>query len=99
METLARAIKGTELQEWWSAQETYTERSLLHEGGVLRPDRIYRRADGRWVVADYKTGVSKPEHEAQVRQYAELLEPILGERPLPVLLYLRETEILVHEFP
>ena len=99
VETLARAIKGPELQEWWSAQETYTERSLLHEGGVLRPDRIYRRADGRWVVADYKTGAPKPEHEAQVRQYADLLEPVLGERPLPVLLYLRETEILVHEFP
>ena len=98
METLARAIKGPELQEWWSAQETYTERSLLHEGGVLRPDRIYRRADGRWVVADYKTGAPQAEHEEQVRRYADLLEPVLGERPLPVVLYLRRPTILRHEF-
>jgi ATP-dependent exoDNAse (exonuclease V) beta subunit len=98
VDTLALALQSPELAEWWSATETYTERSLLHEGGVLRPDRIYRRADGRWVVADYKTGAPQAEHEEQVRRYATLLEPVLGERPLPVVLYLRKPTILRHEF-
>jgi len=98
VDTLALALESPELAEWWSATETYTERSLLHEGGVLRPDRIYRRADGRWVVADYKTGAPQAEHEEQVRRYATLLEPVLGERPLPVVLYLRKPTILRHEF-
>ncbi|MEY2752124.1 MAG: hypothetical protein RLZZ570_70 [Bacteroidota bacterium] len=99
VDTLALALDAPELADWWSATETYTERSLLHEGGVLRPDRIYRRADGRWVVADYKTGAPQAEHEEQVRRYADLLEPVLGERPLPVVLYLRRPTILRHEFP
>lgn len=99
VDTLALALAAPELADWWSATETYTERSLLHEGGVLRPDRIYRRADGRWVVADYKTGAPQAEHEEQVRRYADLLEPVLGERPLPVVLYLRRPTILRHEFP
>ncbi|MFZ9527415.1 MAG: PD-(D/E)XK nuclease family protein, partial [Schleiferiaceae bacterium] len=98
VDTLALALPSPEFAEWWSATETYTERSLLHEGGVLRPDRIYRRADGRWVVADYKTGAPQAEHEEQVRRYATLLEPVLGERPLPVVLYLRKPTILRHEF-
>ncbi|KRO71724.1 MAG: hypothetical protein ABR83_01625, partial [Cryomorphaceae bacterium BACL18 MAG-120924-bin36] len=70
VDTLALALDAPELADWWTATETYTERSLLHEGGVLRPDRIYRRADGRWVVADYKTGAPQAEHEEQVRRYA-----------------------------
>jgi ATP-dependent exoDNAse (exonuclease V) beta subunit len=98
VDTLALALDAPELADWWTATETYTERSLLHEGGVLRPDRIYRRADGRWVVADYKTGAPQAEHEVQVRRYADLLEPVLGERPLPVVLYLRRPTILRHEF-
>ena len=98
VDTLALALDAPELADWWTATETYTERSLLHEGGVLRPDRIYRRADGRWVVADYKTGAPQAEHEEQVRRYADLLEPVLGERPLPVVLYLRRPIILRHEF-
>ena len=98
VDTLALALDAPELADWWTATETYTERSLLHEGGVLRPDRIYRRADGRWVVADYKTGAPQAEHEEQVRRYADLLEPVLGERPLPVVLYLRRPTILRHEF-
>lgn len=99
VDTLALALDSPELADWWTATETYTERSLLHDGGVLRPDRIYRRADGRWVVADYKTGAPQAEHEEQVRRYADLLEPVLGERPLPVVLYLRRPTILRHEFP
>lgn len=99
VDTLALALDSPELADWWTATETYTERSLLHEGGVLRPDRIYRRADGRWVVADYKTGAPQAEHEEQVCRYADLLEPVLGERPLPVVLYLRRPTILRHEFP
>ena len=98
VDTLALALDAPELADWWTATETYTERSVLHEGGVLRPDRIYRRADGRWVVADYKTGAPQAEHEEQVRRYADLLEPVLGERPLPVVLYLRRPTILRHEF-
>ncbi len=98
VDTLALALDAPELADWWTATEIYTERSLLHEGGVLRPDRIYRRADGRWVVADYKTGAPQAEHEEQVRRYADLLEPVLGERPLPVVLYLRRPTILRHEF-
>lgn len=98
VDTLALALDSPELADWWTATETYTERSLLHEGGVLRPDRIYRRADGRWVVADYKTGAPQAEHEEQVCRYADLLEPVLGERPLPVVLYLRRPTILRHEF-
>jgi ATP-dependent exoDNAse (exonuclease V) beta subunit len=98
VDTLALALDAPELADWWTATETYTERSLLHDGGVLRPDRIYRRSDGRWVVADYKTGAPQAEHEEQVRRYATLLEPVLGERPLPVVLYLRRPTILRHEF-
>jgi len=68
------------------------------KGGCCAPTAFTRRADGRWVVADYKTGAPQAEHEEQVRRYATLLEPVLGERPLPVVLYLRKPTILRHEF-
>lgn len=57
-----------------AAAEVYNERGLLIPGGQQKiPDRLVF-LEGRWYLADYKTGQELAEHEKQIREYAGLLE-------------------------
>lgn len=66
-------------------------------------DRLDRRADGRLVIVDYKTGRAPSEHHETAKMtgvytYAFLCEAILGERPAEVrLLYLRKPTQIASE--
>lgn len=57
-----------------TAAEVYNERGLLIPGGQHKiPDRLVF-LEGKWYLADYKTGQELAEHENQIREYAGLLE-------------------------
>lgn len=52
------------------------ERTLLvDEHTRLRPDKLIVK-DTKAIVLDFKTGSALPKHEAQIRQYAEVLQKI-----------------------
>lgn len=62
---------------WWADDnEVYNERPIvgLPDGTALRPDRVVRTADGRWIVVDYKFGQEITErHAEQVGRYCDML--------------------------
>jgi hypothetical protein len=50
-----------------------TERNILQpDGETIRPDRVLVK-DDRAIVIDYKTGIEKAEHIAQINKYAHSL--------------------------
>lgn len=47
---------------------------------TYRPDRLVETADGFFII-DFKTGTEKPQHEEQIKKYAQILER-LGKKVL-----------------
>lgn len=73
----------------------YNERSLLLENGKQKiPDRIVEK-DGQWYIADYKSGIPRPEHRKQIEEYKMLLEAAGKPVAKLYLIYLNEEEIAV----
>ena len=75
-------------------EAVYAERSLHLGGGqVGRPDRVVKLEDG-WHVIDFKTGVPRDGHEAQVRGYAEAIHSMHpAEKVHGWLIYTEVTEL------
>lgn len=63
------------LQSWFASDwQAMREHEILLPGGAIkRPDRVIVK-DKEARVLDYKTGQPKPAHEAQVKEYAALLQ-------------------------
>lgn len=75
----------------------YTERDLLlPDGTTKRPDRISILPNGAIILLDYKTGKPLPEHEQQLKEYANLLAEAGFAKPTVFLVYLDEN-IVAHE--
>jgi CRISPR/Cas system-associated exonuclease Cas4 (RecB family) len=71
----------------------FNEREILTENGlVLRPDRMVFRKEGA-AVLDYKTGVPKPEHRAQVRAYRQAVEESGYAVESAILVYINENQV------
>ncbi len=66
--------------------EVVSERDFFSPDGILRPDRVVIWPD-KALVADFKTGVKRPEHEQQVRRYAHYLSAMLNLPVSGLLLY------------
>lgn len=66
--------------------EILTERDFLSPEGILRPDRVVIWSD-KAIVADFKTGVARAEHEQQIRRYAQYLSQMLHVPVQGLLLY------------
>lgn len=66
---------------------------LLPNGSIQRPDRIVAYTD-RTVLIDYKFGEARPEHQSQLRRYAELLGSMGYPKPQAYLLYIEEQKFL-----
>ncbi len=94
-----RALLGRELPALAARQHDRAELpvAVAYGGTVWQGvvDRLYR-ADGRWVVEDYKTDrTRRPERYAfQLALYAHAVERALGERPRAQLVYLREPAVV-----
>ncbi len=77
--------------------QVYTERSIITPTGVLRPDRINMTSANTAVVLDYKTGLAKPEDEAQITAYGEGLKAMGINIQEHLIVYLREDPIIVNK--
>ncbi len=78
--------------------EVYNERSLLLEDGRQRiPDRLVRQGKN-WYIADYKSGLPRPEHRNQVNEYKAILEQAGHQVAQCYLIYLNEEEIAVERW-
>lgn len=74
-EKLLKVVYHPFLQTYFNAnQKTLNEQTLISARGELfRPDRIVMTSEKKVVLIDYKTGQKKPEHQAQLTQYAQTL--------------------------
>ncbi|WP_427912478.1 UvrD-helicase domain-containing protein [Ramlibacter sp. MMS24-I3-19] len=85
----ARIVAGEGAWVWDAAQIAWAgdEVELVHQGEVLRLDRLVRHRDGRWWVLDHKSA-AHPERDAslqaQLRRYVQAImqlhpgEPVQG---------------------
>jgi hypothetical protein len=70
------------------------EREILLPGGkILRPDRVLLKDDSA-VIIDFKTGKEKPEHAAQVQEYAEQLWKMNYRKIEKFLIYLENASVV-----
>lgn len=74
-----------------------TERGLLSSGGKMRiPDRLTWYEEELYLI-DYKTGLAKPEHQKQVREYRQLLQAAGEKLAASYLVYLGEETFRIEE--
>ena len=65
-------------------------------GELLRIDRLVERDDAWWIV-DFKwrvTAAERPQYEAQVRRYAQVLRAIRDDKPVRLALVTAEAELI-----
>lgn len=69
-----KILTHDQIKGWFGNDYTVkAEKNLLLQGGeVIRPDRVLIK-DDKAMVIDYKTGIQKEEHSAQVNKYARAL--------------------------
>lgn len=89
------AVQHPEMKPFFEAVEVYTERPLVVNQSMRRPDRVMKMRDGSWSVLDYKTGEPKSSHGRQINAYAQALEEALGVRPSAHVVYLREDNLTI----
>ena len=78
------------------ANEIISEKSLLLQNGeILRPDRVFI-LDDEVVVLDYKSGLKKPEHQNQLKNYMNALKPLYSKPIRGMLAYLSEELQIEH---
>jgi ATP-dependent exoDNAse (exonuclease V) beta subunit len=79
-----------------SAKEIISEKTLLLQNGeILRPDRVFVLED-EVVVLDYKSGLKKPEHHKQLKNYMNSLKPLYSKPIRGMLAYLSEELEIEH---
>lgn len=66
---------------------------LMHNGGILRPDRIVLE-DDKATVIDYKTGTKNEKHVVQVNDYAHALEQMGYRDVRKFLVYFNNNEVI-----
>lgn len=73
---LTKALRSVEEYGWFSqGSRVITERGIVADGKVRRPDRIVIRPDGIAAIVDYKFGEHRHDqaYSRQVRRYASVL--------------------------
>ncbi len=93
---LDEILKKPEVMEWFEG-EVVNEGVILGGKGIIRrPDKVVI-SDEKVVVIDFKTGMERPEHAKQVREYITLLENIYKKRVEGLICYLQPFNILTVE--
>ncbi|MGY6523631.1 MAG: UvrD-helicase domain-containing protein [Mongoliitalea sp.] len=84
-----------QLQAWFGEgyQSLAEQGILIPQGGQKRPDRIFISSEEALVV-DFKTGARKPQHQAQVRSYMDLVATIVHKPVKGYVCYLEPTELI-----
>jgi ATP-dependent exoDNAse (exonuclease V) beta subunit len=89
---LRKRLENPKVADWFSGRWTlFNECAILtyDEDHVVerRPDRVM--TDGNeWIVVDFKFGSPKPEYQAQVREYMQIIQDMYPDRPITIRGYL-----------
>ena len=67
---------------------------LLPNGKSQRPDRVVFN-ENETIIIDYKSGIEKPEHKSQIRNYATLLREMIYPNPKMILVYLETLKVII----
>lgn len=74
---ITQLIKLLRAESFFDKENTIlNERDLLHQGQLLRPDRVEIDPKGNAYLLDYKTGTPLEEHRVQVIGYGQALEAV-----------------------
>lgn len=68
-------FKHEQLSKWLTNKQAFSERDLIKNGEILRPDKVIFEAD-KIIVIDFKTGSESEKHVTQIKAYAEAMETI-----------------------
>jgi ATP-dependent helicase/nuclease subunit A len=86
---LQQLMQMPDTQAWFDGSwQVRNEASIMDAQGVLwRPDRVMLK-DTDVMIADFKTGVPRPEHAQQLHKYAILLKEMGYPNPQACIVYL-----------
>jgi len=88
-----RLMKHEQINAWFGPDyEVFTERELVHEGKVLKPDRVMVK-EGQAVVVNYHKEKEQQLHEARMKQYMTALNGLGFEQTKGFLVYVEPVEI------
>ncbi len=89
-----KIVQLFELNKWFDAQWKHiNERSIWYEGKELRPDKVILSSD-ICIIIDYKTGVEKPEHIHQMKEYAKAYSSFYTQKIISYLIYLEDMQLV-----
>ena len=94
-EMLSTLWGNEKVNDWFSGRwKVKTEVPVLPRSGqISRMDRVMIDQD-RVIVVDYKTGIFRPEHKIQVREYKQILQQMGYKNVEGFLLYLGNGELV-----
>lgn len=74
--------------------EVWNEKEILHQGKLLRPDRVVL-INKKAVILDYKTGEASARFLQQIQEYAQAIEELGYHVEKKIIVYIRENEISI----
>ena len=78
-----------------SKKAIYNERDILHEGALLRPDRVEIENEKYAYLLDYKTGSPQESHKNQINAYASALKSMGLQVVKKIIVYVNEDQPLL----
>lgn len=91
---LTKICTHSELYDYYQqGLESWNEKEILHQGKLLRPDRVVFTADGA-VVIDYKTGEASASYNQQINEYAQAVEALGHQVEKKIIVYIQNLEII-----
>ncbi len=92
-EELKEILSNEKVRGWFDSESVMNERDIiLPDGSVFRPDKVILSGK-KAVIIDYKSGISKAEHQKQIRTYGEILAK-MGFKDVEMnLFYINELKI------
>ena len=94
---LQTLLHHPQTQAWFDGSwQVRNEASIMDADGVLcRPDRVMLK-DNAALIADFKTGIPRPEHAAQLQRYAFLLKDLGYPNPEACIVYINDDQPQIH---
>jgi len=74
--------------------KVFNEREMVHEGNLLRPDRVELDEQQNAYLLDYKTGVPQASHQNQINTYAKALNAAGMKVVKKILVYVNEEQTI-----
>lgn len=93
-DNLSRLFANPQVADWFSeGWLVKSEMEILQPTGeIRRPDRVLFK-DNHAIVLDFKTGIRKDNHKAQVKEYCKLLMEMGSKSAEGYLVYVGEAEV------